>query len=100
VSQEDLALWNNITESNVEAACLARAKEEAGTSAAMVYSCACEESISDGRKTYACDISTADPFTQYFANIDCFLDAKACTVETNYGTATVTFQQLREWSGQ
>ncbi|MEW6036628.1 MAG: hypothetical protein AB1529_08515 [Candidatus Micrarchaeota archaeon] len=100
ISGEDLALWDLITPANVEDACLRRAREEAGESAELVYSCSCTESLSPGRKTFACDIDTADPFTRYFANVDCFLDGAACTIETNYGTKTVTFAELAEWYGK
>jgi hypothetical protein len=97
LSQEDLELWNDITEQNVESACLKRAKEEAGSSAGLVYSCDCEEAAGAARKTYSCDIGTADPLTRYFVNIDCFLEGRACTVESNYGTETVTFGELGAW---
>ncbi len=100
VSGEDLALWDLITAENVEDACLRRARDEAGDSAELVYGCDCTESASEGRKTYSCDIETASPFTKYFANVDCFLDGAACTVETNYGTQTVSFAELAEWYGK
>ncbi|MFH0737456.1 MAG: hypothetical protein V1827_02070 [Candidatus Micrarchaeota archaeon] len=93
----DLALWDMINMENVEQACLMKAKEEAGENAGLVYSCDCEETISSGRKTYGCAIDTADPFTEYFANIDCFLADEACSIETNYGTSTVTFEELQDW---
>jgi hypothetical protein len=98
-SQADLEIWQKITNDNVEQACLSQARKEAGPSADLVYSCACEETDTDGRKTFACNIDTADPLTRYFANIDCYLDARACTVETNYGTQTVGFDQLQNWYG-
>lgn len=97
-TSEDLGLWNNITEANVEAACLRIARDEAGSSANLVYGCDCEGEAGLDRKTYSCSISTADPFTDYFANVDCFLEDSACTVETNYGTLDVTFDEIRKWS--
>jgi hypothetical protein len=98
VSAEDLALWNMISIDNVETACLAKAKEQAGASANLVYSCSCDETATTARKTYGCDISTADPFNEYFANIDCFLTDKACSIETNYGPLTITFEELRSYA--
>ena len=92
---EDLEVWNQITRTRVEDVCLDKAKEEAGSSAGLVYSCECSESVSAQRKTYGCEIRTADPFTEYFANVDCFLQEKACSIETNYGVTTLTFEELR-----
>jgi len=97
VSSDDLSLWADINNANVEKACLARAKEEAGGSASLVYSCECEESAAPLVKSYECSISTADPFTEYFANIECVLSDAACSVETNYGTANVSFTEIREY---
>ncbi|NYZ73897.1 hypothetical protein H0O00_02030 [Candidatus Micrarchaeota archaeon] len=97
LSQEDLALWDNITKQNVEQACLRIAKDEAGPDADKVYSCGCEESAGSERKVYICDIDTADPLTAYFVNLDCLLGQRACAVESNYGTTTVTFGELRAW---
>ncbi|MCI0503338.1 hypothetical protein L0Y65_01350 [Candidatus Micrarchaeota archaeon] len=99
ISAEDMSLWNSIDTANVQTACLARAKEEAGSSAAMVYSCTCDESATATKKSYECDIRTADPITKYFANIDCSLAARSCSVETNYGTASVGFDELRAYYG-
>ncbi|MFH0884395.1 MAG: hypothetical protein V1861_01670 [Candidatus Micrarchaeota archaeon] len=100
ISAEDMALWDSIILANVETACLQRAKEEAGASAGMVYSCACEETVQPLIKSYKCEISTADPLTEYFANIDCMLDNKSCTVETNYGKTDVPFSELRTYYSQ
>ncbi|MEW6723001.1 MAG: hypothetical protein AB1324_07090 [Candidatus Micrarchaeota archaeon] len=95
VPPEDLEIWNQITRGKVEDVCLEKAREEAGSSADLVYSCECSGSETATRKTYGCGISTADPFTEYFANIDCFLDERACSIETNYGVTTLTFDELR-----
>jgi len=100
ISAEDMALWDSITLSNVQAACLQKAKEEAGGSASMVYTCACVEDAQAIKKSYKCEISTADPFTEYFANIDCMLVERSCVVETNYGKATVSFIELRGYYTQ
>jgi len=97
ISAEDMSTWNSITIANVQQACLMRAKEEAGPSADMVYSCTCEESATAIQKRYDCAIRTADPFTDYFANIGCSLSARACSVETNYGTTNVSFGELRSY---
>ncbi len=99
VSAEDLQVWNNITVANAESVCLQKAKEEAGASAALVYSCQCSGTEGAARKTYSCNIATADPTTRYFVNIDCYLEGKACTIEYNYGTETVTFDELRPYVG-
>ena len=99
VSSDDLERWNRITLANVEDGCLKVAKDEAGGSASLVYDCECEETVDSSRKTYSCDIDTADPFTRYFANIDCFLEDTACSIETNYGLVTLTFQEMDEWYG-
>jgi hypothetical protein len=95
ISAEDMGLWDSITLSNVQAACLQKAKEEAGGSASMVYTCACTEAAQPLVKSYECSIETADPFTEYFANIDCLLDRRTCVVETNYGSTNVSFSELR-----
>lgn len=99
VSSEDMARWERITLDSVEDGCLRVAKDEAGSSASLVYGCTCDETLGSGRKTYSCDISTADPFTRYFANIDCLLVDSACSIETNYGVTTQTFQEMDEWYG-
>lgn len=95
-SGSNLSTWNLISKSNVEKACLTKAKEEAGTSADLVYSCACEADENASIKKYTCDIRTADPFTKYFANIDCALTTKKCSIETNFGKADITFEDLKE----
>jgi len=99
VSPEDLERWERITLDNVEDGCLRVAKDEAGASASLVFECTCGETASSDRKSYSCEIDTADPFTDYFANIDCFLEDTACTIETNYGLVTLTFQEMDEWYG-
>lgn len=96
ISGDDMALWDSITLPNVEAACLIKAREEAGASADFVYNCDCDETASPLQKSYVCTINTADPFTLYFANIDCFLDESICSVETNYGINNVSFTELRD----
>ena len=98
MTQEDLETWNMINVQNVETACLQTAREQAGSSAGLVYGCDCDETVRADQKTYDCDISTGDPFTQYFANIDCFLVRRECDVETNYGSHVVTFEYLRQYS--
>jgi hypothetical protein len=96
ISAQDLAVWTKITKINVEALCLQKAKEQAGSNPNLVYSCGCSEVLEDTVKKYHCLIETADPFTTYFANIDCYLDQKECRIETNYGAQNVTFSQLGE----
>ncbi len=100
ISAEDMALWESINTPNAEAACLIRAREEAGASADLVYNCECSENASTLKKSYECIINTADPFTLYFANIECILEESACIVETNYGTTNVSFSELREYFGE
>lgn len=97
ISAEDMSLWASIDTGNVQTACLMRAKDEAGTSANMVYSCTCNESAGSLMKQYDCTIRTADPFTIYFANIRCSLADRSCSVETNYGTTNVSFTELRSY---
>jgi hypothetical protein len=97
ISAEDMSLWASIDTGNVQTACLVRAKDEAGSSADMVYSCTCNESAATLVKQYDCTIRTADPFTRYFANIRCSLADRSCAVETNYGTSNVTFSELRSY---
>ncbi|HSB47149.1 MAG TPA: hypothetical protein VLD37_03980 [Candidatus Bilamarchaeum sp.] len=92
----DLAIWSKINKGTVESVCLQKAKEEAGQQASLVYSCDCGETVQPNLKAYRCDISTADPFTAFFANIDCYLERKECDVETNYGFQKVNFTQLSE----
>jgi hypothetical protein len=102
ISAEDMSLWNSITVANVQGICLAKAKEEAekeGVDRDMVFSCLCEGQATSTVKSYECDIRTADPFTRYFANIDCSLTALSCSVETNYGTQDVPFSELRSYYG-
>lgn len=96
MSQEDLETWQSISKENVEDICLRTAKQEAGTSSSMVYGCDCDEIVRADQKSYDCSISTADPFTEYFAKIDCFLVGRYCDIETNYGKGRYTFQQLRD----
>jgi hypothetical protein len=90
----DLVIWGKINKGNVESICLTKAKEQAGQDAKLVYQCNCAEQVGQNLKMYRCDIETADPFTKYFANIDCYLDRKECDVETNYGTQVLSFSQL------
>ncbi len=97
VSGEDMELWSQINEESVEVACLQRAKEEAGASADLVFSCECEGDEGPLSKSFDCSIETADPLTAYFADIDCSLAASSCRVETNYGTANVSFREIREY---
>ncbi len=97
ISAEDMSLWASIDTGNVQTACLMRAKDEAGSSADMVYSCTCNESSGSLVKQYDCTIRTADPFTRYFANIRCSLADRSCSVETNYGTTNVSFTELRSY---
>lgn len=97
ISGDDMALWDSISVKNVETACLIKAKEEAGSSASMVYACECVEEATALSKNYECSIDTADPFTEYFAEIGCSLEKRACIVETNYGTANVSFSELRDY---
>jgi hypothetical protein len=97
VSGEDLETWEDITTSNVERACLEKAREEAGSSASLVYFCECTETDGELVKSYGCDIATADPFTDYFADITCTLETKMCTVVSNYGQANVSFAEIREY---
>ena len=99
ISAEDLSFWESITIENVQIACLAKAREEAGDNADLVYGCICTESASSSRKRYECDIRTADPFTDYFADIDCSLDGRMCSVESNYGTSDLTFAELMQYYG-
>lgn len=96
ISEQDLVIWSKITNPNVEAICLQKAKEEAGENSGLVYGCTCDEIEKADIKTYRCDISTADPFTAYFANIDCYLARRECDIETNYGSQIVSFDQLGE----
>ncbi|MEW6748858.1 MAG: hypothetical protein AB1295_04085 [Candidatus Micrarchaeota archaeon] len=98
-SAADLERWDRITLDSVEDGCLRAAKDEAGENAALVYGCSCEETASSGRKTYGCEIDTADPFTEYFANIDCFLEEASCSIETNYGMVILTFEEMDAWYG-
>ncbi|MFH1327879.1 MAG: hypothetical protein ABIH76_03385 [Candidatus Bathyarchaeota archaeon] len=96
----DLEFWMNITNDNVETACLNQAKNFAGAQAFAVTKCECEETVSEERKTYGCSIKTLDITQQYFANIDCFLLDNACMIQTNYGSQTITFEQLQELQSQ
>ena len=96
LSKEDLETWNMITKQKVESICIQKAKQEAQGNAGFVYGCTCDETVRTERKTYACDIDTADPFTQYFANVDCYYVGAYCVIETNYGKDSYTFAQLRQ----
>lgn len=96
-SSEDLVIWSKINRKNVEMICLEKAREEAGSSAGLVYSCKCVDIEKPGIKSYRCDIETADPITAYFANIDCHLDREECDIETNYGFQKLNFTQLQDF---
>lgn len=99
-TEVDLTLWNNITKENVEEACLNQAKNFAGAQAWAVKNCKCDETETDNRKTYVCVIGTMDVTMKYFANIDCFLSDKTCMIQTNYGSQTITFEQLHQLQNQ
>lgn len=99
-TEVDLTLWNNITKENVEEACLNQAKNFAGAQSWAVKNCKCDETATDNRKTYSCVIGTMDVTTKYFANIDCFLTDQNCMIQTNYGSQTITFEQLHQLQNQ
>jgi hypothetical protein len=96
-TEVDLVIWSKINKKNVETICLQKAKEEAQSNADLVYSCDCGGIEKTNLKTYRCDIESADPFTNYFANIDCYLDRKECDIETNYGFQKLNFTQLEDF---
>ena len=91
------ATWAKITMDKVEEICLDEAKREAGRSAWAVKDCLCEELTSNGMKQYYCDVYTLDPSgTAYWVKLSCFLEGRTCNVQSNYGTETLTFEELEE----
>lgn len=91
------ATWAKITTDKVEEVCLDEAKREAGRSAWAVKDCLCEELTSNGMKQYYCDVYTLDPAgTAYWVKLSCFLEGRTCTVQSNYGTQTLTFEEFEE----
>lgn len=95
ISGNGTALWDSITNANVEVACLSAAKDTAGSNAWAVQACTCAETVNGATKHYECDIATLDPSgTRYFARINCVLAARVCTIESNYGTQSFTFDEL------
>ncbi len=92
--------WAKITKNRVEDICLGEAKAEAGDRAWAVRKCLCEEVVGDGMKQYYCDVFTFDPSgTKYYIRITCFLSGRTCTIQSNLGTETLTFEQLEQMYG-
>jgi hypothetical protein len=96
ISAEDFALWQSITNDNVEAACYQKAQQEAGSDSWAVRGCTCKETATPEEKSYQCTINTAIQQGTYFAEVDCGLQARSCLVTTNFGSQNVSFDQLRQ----
>lgn len=93
--------WAMITKENVESACLSEAKKEAvaeGYSEGMVFGCACSARESAGAKSYECSVSALDG--EHLAGIVCTKSGMACTITTQQGEATYTFEQLQALANQ
>lgn len=100
ISPEDLARWERIDKQSVENACITGVKEEAGANAWAIKDCNCNETLSEGQKQYDCDIVTLDPSgKRYFLLVDCTLSLVSCTIQSNYGTQTLAFQELEQRYG-
>lgn len=92
--------WAKITTSKVEDICTVEAKKAAGDNAWAVRYCTCSELVSTDMKQYYCDVFTVDPSgTEYFVKISCYLAGQTCTIQSNIGSETVTFEQLEEMYG-
>lgn len=92
--------WAKITTSKVEEICTAEAKKAAGDKAWAVRYCTCTELVGNDMKQYYCDVFTVDPSgTEYFVKISCYIAGQTCTIQSNVGTETVTFEQLEEMYG-
>ncbi len=92
--------WAKINTEKVEEICTAEAKKAAGDNAWAVRYCTCTELVSNDMKQYYCDVFTVDPSgTEYFVKISCYLAGQTCTIQSNIGTETVTFEQLEEMYG-
>ena len=88
--------WALISKNNVESACLSAAKKTAassGYSEMMVFGCACSAQESAGTKSYDCSVSAIDG--QHPVSITCTKSSRTCSITSQQGSATYTFDQLQ-----
>ena len=88
--------WAMISKENVENACLSQAKAAAvakGYNEGMVFSCSCIAQESPGFKSYDCSISALDG--EHSAGITCIKSGQTCSIDSQEGTATYTFDDLQ-----
>lgn len=91
--------WDLLTKENVEAACLDQAKSYAegkGYPPAAVFSCGCSEQASDNTKTFDCSINALDG--KHAVVGVCLKTRQECTITSEYGDRTLTFDQLRQYT--
>jgi hypothetical protein len=88
--------WALINKANVENACFSQAKKTAaasGYSEMVVSGCACSAQESAGIKSYDCSVSALDG--QHPLSIICTKSSRSCSVISQQGNATYTFDQLQ-----
>ncbi len=100
ITDAEFQLWLKINKANVESACYEKARQEAGANAWAVQGCTCQETATPERKRYDCSIDTSVQAGTYFAKVDCTLADQQCIVTTNFGSQTVTFDQLAQMYAQ
>ena len=95
LTAEQKELWNALTVENVQAVCVAKAKEKAGSLAWGIKACYCSETSTPDGKKFACDIDTVAMLgTGNYVDADCSLAAKKCDFDSNFGTDSITFDQM------
>jgi len=90
--------WNNITKSNVEDHCLAKAKEVArkkGQLTFLVFGCGCDAEENETTKIYDCEVSAADG--RHPVKITCEKTKRKCSVISEAGKDYYTFDELEEF---
>ena len=93
--------WALITNGNVQNACFSQAKKTAvasGYSEMMVFGCSCNAQESAGTKSYDCSVSALDG--QHPISIVCTKSSKTCSITSQQGNATYTFDQLQALANQ
>lgn len=94
------AQWELITNQNVESACLEQSRREAqsqGYPPGVVRDCACSGQQTQDTKNYECTISALDG--SHAGSVSCSRISRTCTISSEFGTYTYTFDELQGMAG-